>query len=304
MVGALVCFSCSPAPVDRPDAGNPVDGGSDSGVDAGAIDSGPPSCDGCWKADGGCLALNRTTVQECGPVGQACTPCYPSDLCSLGVCETNGEPTQIGASCFDKAYCERGFGPEAICKLTTTSGNDTYLNGLCTLPCGSAPCPVGSICVVFPPDAGEADVICLDRCSPTDRCRTGYACTAFDGGNACWIGNPVAPDAGVRDNVGNACPSPMSCSSPPDTCLTDAWGLSWPGGYCTRTNCVSDAECSPDGGALCLGFSPGTQACLRRCADSRDAGQSTCRASYHCYSYVEALGDGGSQRSLDGFCAP
>lgn len=150
MVGALVCFSCSPAPVDRPDAGNPVDGGSDSGVDAGAIDSGPPSCDGCWRADGGCLALNRTTVQECGPVGQACTPCYPSDLCSLGVCETNGEPTQIGASCFDKAYCERGFGPEAICKLTTTSGNDTYLNGLCTLPCGSAPCPVGSICVVFP----------------------------------------------------------------------------------------------------------------------------------------------------------
>lgn len=213
MVGVVLCFSCSKAPGGRPDSGSALDGGV---VDAGASDSGTPSCNGCWRADGGCLALDRTTVQECGPVGQACTPCYPGDLCDWGECLSNGNPINIGDLCFDEAYCRRGFifGTDGVCKLTTTSGGDTYVNGYCTLPCSSATCPVGSICVAFPPDAGEADIICLDRCSPTDRCRTGYACTAFDGGTACWIGNPVALDAGVRDNVGKACPSTMSCSSP------------------------------------------------------------------------------------------
>lgn len=254
--------------------------------------------------DASCVPLNRTSVAHCGEGGVACAPCFPGDLCTFGQCDTNGSPLKVGEACASDAHCQRLMGPNAICKLATTSGDGGYAGGYCTYRCEAFTCPFGSICVRSLSESGEADSLCLDSCRTDDRCRTGYGCEPFDAGDACWIG-PVG--AAPADKVGEPCTDDTSCSSPPSTggvCLTDAYRPGWPGGYCTKVDCLSDLECSTDGGALCLSSTQVRQSCVRRCADSRDGGQSTCRSGYHCSDYSVGLPDGGTQRSLDGFCAP
>ena len=115
-------------------------------------------------------------------------------------------------------------------------------------------------------------------------------------------------DAGPPANkVGNPCTSAANCINPPDnggTCLTTEFGVTWPAGYCSKSNCLSNPECAADGGAICIGFSATENACVRRCADSRDGGQSNCRLGYRCEPYFNRLPDGGNAQSTDGFCTP
>jgi hypothetical protein len=281
------CALCSASQSCRPGVGceDPADGGSGG-------DGGTGDCDGCVLPDGTCVPLARTSVAQCGSGGASCGACFPGDLCTFGQCATNGSPNHVGEDCVADVQCERGVGSLSFCALTTSSGNATYPGGYCTFRCGrgSSPCPLGSSCVAVPAPYGEAEALCLDRCSPTDRCRTGYACYPFNGGSACWISPAPALDAGSRaDKVGEPCADELDCLDPPASggaCLTREFNREWPGGYCSSENCITDAECSTDGGAFCFRLSSAT-ACVRRCA--RDGGQADCRDGYECQ---------------DGFCAP
>jgi hypothetical protein len=67
---------------------------------------------------------------------------------------------------------------------------------------------------------------------------------------------------------------------------------------------MTNSECSSDGGAFCLGLTATDDVCVQKCADSSDAGQSTCRNGYTCEQYLIGLADGGNQPSVDGFCVP
>ncbi len=155
---------------------------------------------------------------------------------------------------------------------------------------------------------GEGDTFCWDLCGTNDTCRTpGYACYQLQSGSACWL-SPLPPiDAGVpADKVGNACTSTNDCINPPDTggtCLTSEFMSTWPGGYCSKVNCLSNAECAADGGALCLGLDSRQNVCTRKCTDWA-AGQSNCRTGYTCTQYFTGLPDGGTRGSTDGFCFP
>lgn len=216
---------------------------------------------------------------------------------------------RVGDSCTNNAECIAGLGSAAICKQATTTGNGVYTGGYCTLICPASTCPSGSSCVGLDSAYGEGDSICWDNCDATDRCRTpGYGCYNLSAGNACWI-SPLPPlDAGPpADKVGNPCVSAANCINPPTTggaCLTTEFSVTWPGGYCSRTNCLTNESCSADGGALCVGFSAMDNVCVKRCADARDAGQSNCRSGYTCTQYITRLADGGQQPSFDGFCMP
>ena len=269
-------------------------GGSTGGGDGGA------GCDGCSLPSGTCVPLSRTTVVNCGKNAAACAACASGQLCTAGACETPISAKKVGDACSTDVECQ-GTGPTAlgslaICKLMTTSGNGAYAGGYCTLRCGTAAnqCPSGSSCVGLLPAYGEADTICWDNCSTTDRCRTpGYGCYGLSSGNACWI-SPVPPlDAGTpADKVGNACTSTANCINPPETggaCLTREFNYNWAGGYCTKESCISNAECSADGGAICLDITATDDVCVQKCADSSDGGQSTCRNGYMCEQYVTGL---------------
>jgi hypothetical protein len=258
------------------------------------------------------VPLNRTSVINCGFNGAQCMACASGELCTNGTCMTTGAVRQVGSACVSDTECISGLGTLAICKQVTTSGNGAYTGGYCTLRCGTAAgqCPMGSTCVGLLPAYGEADTICWDNCSSTDRCRTpGYACYGVGTTSACWL-DPMPPlDAGTpADKVGNPCTSAANCVNPPDNggvCLTSEFSLSWPGGYCSKSGCITNPECSVDGGALCIAFdSTSPNACVRRCADSSDAGQSNCRPGYTCNPYITRFPDGGQQTSTDGFCSP
>lgn len=292
-----------------------VGGGGGTGMGGG----GGTTCDGCQlPMSGMCVPLSRTSVINCGKNNDRCVACATGELCTDGVCMMPPSMKKVGDSCTDDAECQGSgagaLGSLAICKKMTTSGNGTYTGGYCTLRCGTAAnqCPTGSSCVGLLPQYGEADTICWDNCSTTDRCRTpGYACYGLSSGNACWI-NPIPPlDAGTpADKVGNSCSSTAECINPPETggtCLTREFNFNWQavGGYCSKEGCVSNAECSTDAGALCIGFTEDDpNLCVQKCADSTDGGQSTCRNGFTCEPYVTSLPDGGRQQSTDGFCVP
>ncbi|MDP1828857.1 MAG: hypothetical protein Q8L48_36690 [Archangium sp.] len=281
-----------------------------SGGTGGGTGGGAPSCPGCTLPSGSCVPLFNTTVNNCGTGGAACQACASGELCTSGACTNPTLLKRVGEACTSDAECRGGLGGQAVCRRTTVGGSGTYLGGYCTLPCGNGTttCPSGATCVGLNPAYGESP-LCWDACSATDPCRTpGYACYQLSSGNACWI-NPVPPlDAGTpADKIGNACSNTLNCTNPPDyggECLTREYNFSWPGGYCTKQGCLTNAECSSNGSALCLGITATDDVCVQRCADSTGSGQSTCRNGYRCEPYFSSLPDGGVQPSSDGFCAP
>lgn len=287
-------------------------GGGGGGTGGGGFGGGGGGvvCDGCRLPNGSCVPsqTSANNTSNCGLGGVACMACAVGELCMNGTCVTAPALKRVGDSCFNDPECQASLGAAAICKRFTTSGNGAYSNGYCTLPCSASSCPTGSTCVGLDPAYGEGDTICWDNCSGSDPCRTGYACYGLSMGSACWI-SPLPPlDAGPpADKVGIACTSTSQCINPPTsggTCLTTEYGFTWTGGYCSRTSCLSNEACSADGGAMCLGFTAMDYACMRRCLDSRDGGQSNCRPGYRCNQYFTGLPDGGSTPSIDGFCAP
>ena len=245
---------------------------------------------------------------NCGSGGARCVACASGELCQSGTCTTPVGMKRVGDACASDNECIASLGAAAICKLFTSAGNGSYSGGYCTLRCPASSCPTGSTCVGLNPAYGE-EALCWDNCSATDRCRTpGYGCYGLSSGSACWI-SPLPPlDAGTPANkVGNACTSDAQCINPPENggvCLMTQFNFTWPQGYCSKQNCITNDECSSDGGALCIGFSTTEQACVRRCADSRDGGQSTCRPNYRCNPYIIRQPDGGQMTSTDGFCVP
>lgn len=288
-------------------------GGGTTGGGGGTTGGGGGGCDGCRLPNGSCVPsqTSSSNTSNCGIGGVTCQTCATGELCNTGVCGMPPAMARVGSPCANDGECQSGLGAMARCKQTTTSGNGTYTGGYCTLPCGTSAnqCPSGSTCVGLLPQYGEADTFCWDNCTATDRCRTpGYACYNLSSGAACWI-DPIPPlDAGTpADKVGQACTSAMDCDNPPEsgaTCLSREFNFNWAGGYCSKADCLSNAECSSDGGAICLGFTQNDRACVQKCADSSDGGQSTCRNGYICNQYFTGLADGGQAPSADGFCAP
>ncbi len=289
------------------------------GGTGGGTGGGAGGCDGCQlPMSGSCVPLSRTSVINCGINNERCVACAAGEQCTNGACAMPITAKKVGESCNTDMECQGSgtgaLGALAICKKMTTSGNGTYTGGYCTLRCGTAAnqCPGGTTCVGLLPAYGEADTICWDNCSTTDRCRTpGYACYGLGSGNACWI-SPIPPvDAGVpADKVGNQCATTAECINPPENggvCLARESNYDWSalGGYCSKSNCLSNSECSADGGALCIGLNADDpNICVQKCADSSDAGQSTCRNGFRCEQYTTGLPDGGRQPSVDGFCVP
>lgn len=299
--------------------GTAVTGGG-GGSTGGGTGGGTATCDGCRLSPTSCSPpqLSATSTTNCGLGGVACVMCGAGELCTNGVCGTPPSMKRVGDACLTDVECQGSgagaLGPTAICKQMTTSGNGTYAGGYCTVRCGTAgtSCPGGSTCVGLLPQYGEADTFCWDNCSGTDRCRTpGYECYQIGNGNSCWI-DPIPPvDAGVpADKVGNACSSTAECINPPETggvCLSREANYDWTaaGGYCSKTGCISNDECSADGGSFCIGLTEDDpNLCVQKCADSSDGGQSTCRNGFVCEGYVTRLADGGIQPSADGFCVP
>lgn len=310
---AMQSSTCNPATSTCGTTGGGTGGGS--GTDSGVV------CDGCTLPSGACVPLSRTSVINCGKNEARCAACAAGELCTAGVCEVPVGSKKVGEACSTDLECQGAgagaLGSMAICKKMTTSGNGAYAGGYCTRRCGTAAtaCPGGSTCVGLLPAYGEADTICWDNCSNGaggDACRTpGYGCYGVGSSMACWISPAPTPDAGApADKVGNACTGEAQCINPPETggvCLSREFNYNWAslGGSCSKEGCLSNSECSADGGAMCIGFTAtDPDLCVQKCANSRDAGQSTCRNGFTCSPYVTGLPDGGRMTSTDGFCLP
>lgn len=146
------------------------------------------------------------------------------------------------------------------CPWGTVCDGRACIDDACTP--GSSTCPSGTFCPPTGGAGGPSD--CVDPCSSSSECRAGYACKLFPAGGGCAQAGSGA--------AGAACASFRACAGN-RTCLT------WPGGYCAREGCTSNAECGT--GAWCVrvdGASLGT--CLRDCLWNDDE----CRlsAGYRC----------------------
>jgi hypothetical protein len=279
-------------------------------TDGGSVDGGG-CASGCSLPNAVCAP--GTTTNNCGINGASCAACMQGETCVAipggGHCVSTRIVKHVGDPCASAAECKVGLGPDALCKTSTSSGNGTYLGGYCTLPCQTT-CPSGSSCVLLAARFGEADQICWDDCGSGDSCRSpGYACYKVNGSGECWINPLPVQDAGPpADKVGLPCATDAACQNPPDqggVCLSRSLGLTWPDGYCSKSSCATDDECSPDGGALCISFGSATR-CISRCGVTThlDGGQADCRLGYLCEGYTSNLPDGGQVPSNDGICLP
>lgn len=303
-IGGQSCANCAASgslcDLQTFKCGAPTGGGT-------AADAG---CPGCRLTNGVCAPGN--TDNNCGLNGAACQACQ-GQVCTAGVCTTQTANKKVGEACTSNDECKKGLGATALCKVSTSSGNASYVGGYCTLPCQlQTECPSGSACVGAA-SQGEGDSICWDRCGSGDPCRQpGYACYPFNGG-VCWISPPPVVDAGApADKVGQACSAEAQCQNPPDSlgiCMMRELNRTWPDGYCSKSFCATDEECSADGGALCLTFAYSGGAenrCLQRCGVNtpRDGGAADCRSGYACASFTVVYADGGEGPSSDGICLP
>lgn len=138
-----------------------------------------------------------------------------------------------------------------------------------------AMCPAMHLCPDPGPSTAASD--CAAVCTLNTECRSTEACKWFATGRACG-------ERGTAAN-GAACTSFRDCGGQ-RTCLD------WPGGYCARAGCTTNADCET--GTYCATHM-GVSACALDCA----ADSSRCRApSYTCRSLTDR---GGTSRRL---CAP
>lgn len=288
--------------------------GGGTGGGSGGGSGGGNGCAGCRLSTGTCVPPASLTPNNCGKDGDRCQACAAGQTCNAGVCETPPPTVTIGSRCTMDSECQATLGPTSQCRKQTNAGS-AYAGGYCTIPCGqvAGTCPAASTCVGGVEELGEG-TFCWKNCTPPNTiggsCGTGYACYGIGGNSgACWIYPTPPRDAGVpADKVGNPCTADGQCQNPPETggaCLSRDFNYNWQalGGYCSRTNCAANADCSADGGALCLGFTEEEAACVQRCADSSDGGQSTCRPGFVCEPYFITV-DGGQRQSTDGYCVP
>ncbi len=267
---------------------HPPDGGLAKGCGPGTAQ---PCANGCCTAfETGGICLQGDSDSNCGGGGNLCRTCGPGATCGTlpdgGRDCIHSSSVRIGDPCRTDDDC-RGLGGRYICKLTVTSGSASYPGGYCTRRCsGPADCAApgdDAFCVQIPPEYGESDIICLDRCSETDSCRIpGYACYDIQGlGSGCWISPP--PGVVPSDKVGKPCTLDVDCRNPPPDgfCIGEkrdgGAAVSWQGGYCSAP-CTLHVKCGDAG--LCVSFGQ-TAACLARCSAPLK-GQGSCRQGYVC----------------------
>jgi hypothetical protein len=157
-------------------------------------------------------------------------------------------------------------------------------------------CPIDEVC---------GSGVCRDRtCTTTGTCPSGYGCPdAGPGSGASECGAPCTYNSGCRSS--EACkrfPEGRYCgrrgsgaNGAPCADFADCGGqracLDWPGGYCARAGCASNADCET--GTFCVNAGS-----LSVCAVDCWASDSICRSGYSCDVHTD----------LDGFiqfaCVP
>jgi hypothetical protein len=146
--------------------------------------------------------------------------------------------------------------------------------------CRSGSCTSLSMCppLHLCPDAGPGSgaSTCGARCSTNGDCRSAEACKWFPEGRACELRGAGANGA--------------TCTSFAD-CGGQRACLDWPGGYCARAGCVTDADC--ESGTFCASIS-GVNVCSVDCATD----STRCHAGLTCRSVT---GISGASRRV---CAP
>ena len=136
-------------------------------------------------------------------------------------------------------------------------------------------CPTAHLCPDPGPGAAASD--CGATCTVNGDCRSTEACKWFTEGRACG-------ERGAAAN-GAACASFRDCGGQ-RACLD------WPGGYCARAGCATNADCET--GTYCVTHM-GVSACALDCATD----SSRCRApSYMCRTLPDR---GSTSRRV---CAP
>lgn len=289
--------------------------GGGTGGGSGGGTGGGNTCAGCRLNTGTCVPPSSQSPNNCGVNGDRCQACAAGQTCTNGTCMTPPPVVSVGSRCTMDSECQATLGAGSQCRQMTNAGA-AYQGGYCTLPCGTmaGQCPAGSTCVGGVEELGEGN-FCWKNCSNPNTiggaCGTGYACYSLGSGSgACWIYPTPPRDAGVpADKVGQPCTADGECQNPPTNggvCLARDYNYDWEtlGGYCSRNNCQDNADCAADGGAICLGFSDEEAACVQRCPDSSDGGQSTCRNGFICEPYFITSADGGVRPSTDGYCVP
>ena len=119
---------------------------------------------------------------------------------------------------------------------------------------GTGTCPTGHGCPT-PAGPGATSSHCGLRCDVNRECRSDEGCKRFVTGNFCGV-------RGAGQN-GDACASFTECGGQ-RACLP------YPGGYCARAGCASNADCESDTRCVMIG---GTGICAKQCA----AGPDLCR---------------------------
>jgi hypothetical protein len=257
---------------------------------------GPQTCMGCCGPNGFCQNGNQSGA--CGFAGQMCESCPAGQTCQFNKCTPVNMTTNVGDPCSSDSDCA-GLGTSAICKLTTSTGNASYLNGYCTLKCGTGNgCPMGSACETVP-NRGETDFICLARCNGPNgqTCRSpGYSCYQFapNMAQACWIfpapptldGGIITVDGGMSGRpVGAACTDNNQCQPTTNFCVPETLSMintGYVGGYCSD-NCSATSPCPA--GSVCISENLGgvltNNSCKSICFNP-GGGQGLCRANYVC----------------------
>ena len=135
------------------------------------------------------------------------------------------------------------------CETTLDCGTQNVCNGgtcvsdLCADPFD---CPVNHVCAHLSTQSSFS--ACAMGCAANSECREGEACKWLEEGRGCGV-------RGTAQN-GDACTGYEDCGGQ-RTCLD------WPGGYCARMHCTSNADCA-EPGVFC-GDVNDVQQCVKLC---------------------------------------
>lgn len=130
------------------------------------------------------------------------------------------------------------------CPTGTVCNGTTCVDDACTP--GASTCPAGTFCPEAGGTGGPSD--CVDPCTSSADCRSGYACKVFAAAAGCAV-------SGAGQN-GDPCTSFRSCAGA-RTCLA------WPGGYCAVQGCDANADCP--GGSKCVSVGGSLGTCVKDC---------------------------------------
>ena len=173
---------------------------------------------------------------------------------------------------------EMEFSPIGDCLSTYDCPNfhvcaaGSCVSDLCEV---SQPCPSGHICEPAGPEQSYS--YCVADCSQDSDCRSGEACKYFAEGRGCAVKGTAS--------LGDACVYFEDCAGQ-RACYP------WPGGYCARLGCSSDADCEDD--AFCAQVDE-QSVCLQACVSGDE-----CRLTEG-YSCAEATPVAGGSRMA---CVP